>query len=79
MCYAVTKFLSGRRRRRRVEMVENVYKPIRKQQIENFKILILACSNPARDENLFRFVLSLTVSEITANLSFQGHVTLRVM
>ena len=39
------------------EMVENIYQPIRKQQIQNFKISIIACSNPARVQNLLYLLL----------------------
>ena len=42
------------------------------------KICNLAHSNPIRVENLLFFALSPTVSEIMANLLFQGHVTLKV-
>ena len=50
------------------EIVENVYEPIRNQQIKIFKICYFACSNPQRVNNSIRFALSLTVSEISANL-----------
>ena len=38
--------------------------------MKNFKICNFACSNPARVRNALRFALSLTVSEISANLKF---------
>ena len=55
------------------EIVEKVYKPIKKQQIEKFEICNFRCSNPASVKNYLCFALSLTVSEITENLSFQGY------
>ena len=51
-------------------IVENVYSPIKKQQIQNFKICNFACSNPKRVGNLLHFALFLTVSEISENLKF---------
>ena len=50
------------------EIGENVYKPIRKQQIKNFEICNSAFCNPVGVQNLLRLALSLTVSEIMANL-----------
>ena len=52
------------------EITANLYWPIRKQQIENFKICNFTCSNPVRIGNSLHFALSLTVSEISANLIF---------
>ena len=46
------------------EILENVYKPIRKKQIKNFEVCNVACIYPARVKNSLRFALSLTVSEI---------------
>ena len=48
-------------------------------QSENSKLKILKFINPVRIKHLLRFALSLTVSEITANLLFLGHVTFRVL
>ena len=48
-------------------------------KIEKYKICYFACSNTTRVNNWLRFALSLKVSEITTNLYFWDHVTLRVM